>query len=257
MKQALAVVGALLLGGVLPAAPAACQQAESPPPETEKDTRVELFVAGALPLADVAYSQTRSVTEYLETGRFSAEYSTKRSAGFEGGLQVNLNRRLGFAAAVIASSRDATTSYSLEVPHPLYFNQARTAEGSPAGLSYSETSFHLDVVVRGGGRRLGASGFVGVSLVSVKADLLGPPQYSQSYPFDEISVGNVPSSSVSDSPVGFNAGANVDVKLTRAVGVRAQARYVAARAKLAPAEGDTIEIDAGGFHVSLGLRIGF
>jgi opacity protein-like surface antigen len=257
MKPSVSVVVGGVLCCVLLPNPAPGQEVEEPVAASAKEPRVELFLGGVMSLADVGYSQASTSTSYLETARFSADYSTDASPGFEGGLQVNLGRRFGIAAGVLATSRDTTTEYSLEVPHPLYYNQARKAEGTPSGLSYSETSFHLDVVVRGGGRRFGVGGFAGVSFLSVKADLLGTPQYSQSYPYDAITLTSIPQSEASDSPVGFNVGAHVDFRFTRNVGLRAHARYIAATAKLSTAQGEEVEIEAGGFHVSAGLRLAF
>jgi hypothetical protein len=80
---------------------------------------------------------------------------------------------------------------------------------------------------------------------------------SSDYPFDEATVASTSTVELDDEPIGFNAGASLTYRLTDVFGVAFQARYSHAGIEISRAEGDSIELDAGGFRVGGGIRISF
>ena len=64
---------------------------------------------------------------------------------------------------------------------------------------------------RGSGR-LDWSLFAGLTLFRVEADLLGQPGFTDVYPYDELAISSIPSTTVDDSPSGFNVGGRVDYR---------------------------------------------
>lgn len=219
------------------------------------DTRLKLFLDGVYAFK-IDYSESRSFNEFAETGSLRLDYSNDAGPGFAGALQFNFTPRFGVRAGGSFVSRDGSARFSASLPHPLYFNQPRTAEGDIRSLSYKETSIDLDLVVGGSSGRLDFNLFAGGSAVRVEADLAGALQKTEAYPFDEVEV-RLPTTSVSDSPFGFNVGAGLDYRFSGRVAFGAQFVYRSAKAKLETAAGNTIDVDAGGPQVTAGLRFMF
>jgi len=221
----------------------------------ERATRFRIAVDGGALLGNVRFSQSRTVREFAEDGRLEADYQADTGTALDAAVQFGVTRRFGVAAAFTLAKRDDAASYSATLPHPLYLNQPRTRTGDLAGLAYRESAFHLDLVYSAGSGSVGFHAFAGASFFSVEADLIDEVRYSHEYPYDteQVTVTGVPTVSADDSPVGFNVGAALDYRVTRSLGVGAQGRFSRARVSLGP----SVELDAGGFQLSGGLRLYF
>lgn len=226
-------------------------------PATGAD-RARIFLNGAFDVGSVDYSQSRTFKEFAEDAKLDTQYSAGSGKGVELGFHYRIKGRIGAMASVSFMSRDASASVSASLPHPLYLNQPRQASTTKDGLSYGETTVHVDFVYAiPAGKSLEFFLFAGPSYASVKADVVTRLNYQQSYPFDTVTVAGVDQSEVSDSAFGFNVGGGADYRLGKRFALGAQARFTSASAKLAPAEGPTIDIDAGGFQVAVGVRVSF
>jgi opacity protein-like surface antigen len=219
------------------------------------DTRFKLLVDGVYAFK-LDYGEARSFEEFAEAGSLAVDYANEAGFGFGGGLQFDLTPRIGARAFVSYVNRDGTASFEASLPHPLYFDQPRSVSGELSGLAYKETSFDLDLVFTGRSGPLDFSLFAGGSLIKVEADLAGRLVKNEAYPYDEVDA-SLGTASVSDSPIGFNAGAGLDFRFSARVAFGAQFLYRNAKAKLATSDGGTLELDAGGPHVTAGLRFMF
>jgi opacity protein-like surface antigen len=226
-------------------------------PAAGDDDRVRVFVNGAFTPGSLDYSQVRTFTQFAEEGRIESTYSADKGIGGELGFQWTFHGHLGLVASVGFQSRDASAAFSAAFPHPLYLDHDRTASGTRDSLSYKETAGHLDLgyTTRSGGWQI--SLFAGPSLVNAKSDFVTDVPYTQSYPFDEVTVSGVTLGKSSDTAFGFNLGGSLDYRLSPKFGLGVQARYTHATAQVAPAGGPTIDIDAGGFQVAVGFRLFF
>jgi opacity protein-like surface antigen len=99
--------------------------------------------------------------------------------------------------------------------------------------------------------------FAGPTWTSLRAGLLSDVQYTQSYPYDTVTVTGAPVAEKSASKVGFNVGAGVDYRAGARVGLGAQVRWSRATVTLVPATGASVELDAGGLRVGVGGRLFF
>jgi opacity protein-like surface antigen len=239
----------------LPTAAWSAPPADAPSPAQTRDTRFKLLLDGGIGFS-IDYSESRTFQEFVETGSLTASYTNKSGPGFLGGLEYALAQHVGVRASLSYMTRDGSASWTGSFPHPLYFNQPRSASGDVTSLSYSETSVHLDAVFATRAGPLDLSLFGGGSFIKVSADLLGTVQKTETYPFDEVAV-TVPTVSASDSPIGLNVGAGVDYRINQRFGVGVQGLFSRAKAKLPSPAGGTVDVDAGGFHVTGGLRIRF
>lgn len=215
-----------------------------------------IFLNGLYNVSSLKYSDSRTFTEFIEQGTLDTKYEAKAAFGFEGGLQYNFIKHLGLAASFASVTRDASGSYSASLPHPLYLDRPREVAGEAASLEYKESVVHSDVVVSGRSGSLRFGVFAGASFFNVKADLLERVQYSQTYPYDTVTVTGTPLQKAEDSPIGWNAGASVDYALGAHFGLGVQGRFSRAKAELAAGQG-TVKVDVGGLDVAFGVRIYF
>lgn len=237
-----------------PHAQAPASHAAHAPAETR--TRFKVLVGGGYQLGTQAFTQTISFNQFLEKATIATSYTADRAPGLDVGIQFNAFKHVGFSAAATLYNRDLAGSYSASFPHPLYFDHARTATGSVSGKQ-KETAGHVNLVVFGASGSLDLSAWTGVSFFKVDADVLENVVYSQSYPYDSVTVTSAPQTKASDSPIGFNVGASADWRFARNIGFGIQGRYARAKAKFAVTNAPTAEVDAGGFQAGAGIRFYF
>jgi hypothetical protein len=221
------------------------------------EPRLTLSLNGVFAPSSITYDSVRTFDAFAEQGSLNASYDAGSGPGFEAGLVFNFTRSLGVGLAGGIVSRDTAADYTASVPHPLFLNRNRTAEGTVDNLDYKESQVHLDLVYTGRSGSFDFSAFAGPTFMSVTGDLLGQPQYDQSYPFETITVTSIPPLSFDDNGFGFNAGAALGYRFSDRIGVGVQGRFSRATIELVPEGQDPVEIDAGGFHIAGGLRIYF
>ena len=153
------------------------------------EKRFTLSAYGVFAATSTDYQGTRTFDAFAEQGSITTDYDSGTGPGGEIGFTWRFSKNFGVGLAGTFVTRDATASYTANVPHPLYLNRNRTAEGT-VDVEYQETAGHLDFVYLGHSGPLDFSVFAGPSFVNLSADLLIDPVYSQQYPFDTITVTN-------------------------------------------------------------------
>jgi opacity protein-like surface antigen len=218
---------------------------------------ITLSIQGAFAPSGSEFDGSRTFTEFAEEGRIDSQYDSGKGPGFEAGIAWNFKPNLGVALAGGLVSRDASATFQASLPHPLFLNQDREAEGTVEDLDFTETTGHLDLVYTGRSGSLDFSVFAGPSVFQVKADLLGQPTYSHTYPYDAVTNVNPARTSTDATGFGFNVGAGVAYRFSKSVGFGVQGRFSRASIELEPEGGQAVELDAGGLQVAAGLRIYF
>jgi opacity protein-like surface antigen len=230
--------------------------AAAPALAADHPDRVKILLGAGYQLGTYEFSQTISFDQFQEQATIATAYTADKAPGLDVGIQFNAFKHVGFSAAATLYNRDLAGSYSASFPHPLYFDQARTATGSVSGKQ-KETAGHVNVVVFGASGKLDLSAWVGVSFFKVAADVLENVVYSQSYPYDSVTVTSAPQTKASDSPIGWNLGASAERRFAKNIGFGIQVRYARAKAKFAVTNAPTVEVDAGGFQAGVGIRFYF
>ena len=231
-------------------------QADSSPP-TEARGRLRVSIDGGFVAGTRTFSGTRTFTEFAEQGNIESQYEEEPGPGFEAGLLWRFGRRLGVSAAVSFDRRDAGGTFAAALPHPLYFGAPRRVTGDFGGGSQRETAVHLDLAFLGGSERLQWSAFAGPSLIAVEVDLLQRVDYTQAYPFDTVTVTGTPLAPTDGRAVGFNVGAGLDWHVARHLAIGTQVRFSRATVGLEPTATDRVDVDAGGVHLTAGIRLDF
>ena len=223
--------------------------------QTIGPSRARLFVNGALGLG-LDYSEARRYTLFAEDSTLNADYTADSAPAFELGLRYNFRGGLGAELSFSTISRDGSVAVQTGLPHPFLFDRKRDVSLTRDGFAYEETALHFDLAYTKRSGSLELSAFAGGSRLKVTADVVSSLSFSQQYPFDTATLNDLPRTSASDSPFGFNVGGGLDYVFGR-FGLGAQLRFSRAKAKLTVADGNTLELDAGGLQAGIGLRIFF
>jgi opacity protein-like surface antigen len=220
--------------------------------------RFTLTVFGFASPSHPDFDETRSFEQFAETGTLRAGYSHSTGFGGEVGLQYLFGENLGAAVALGFLTRDTSADFTGRFPHPLFLNRHREATGVVDGLSHQETAAHVDLVFSKTDGKLTYGVFGGPSFFfNVDVDVMDVPLYRHSYPFDEVSVTGTPAVGFSSSPVGFNVGGDLGYQVGNRIDLGLRVRYSRAKVELDVTDTQSVEVDAGGLQVGLGVRIRF
>jgi hypothetical protein len=167
-------------------------------------------------------------------------------------------RTFGVGASVYTASRPSTLAVDASIPHPFFFNRARQATGSIDGLEHRE----LALAVQGRfeqplNRKFRLAVFGGPAFVRVERDLFASLEYTETYPYDAITVERVATTSASGSGIGFNGGVDVTYALTPKVGIGGGGQYMGATVTLQDSADRDVDVKAGGFLITAGVRLRF
>ena len=238
------VLGVLLVG--LPAD--SCAQA----------ARGFLSINGGYQLTTNDFTDGAVRRDNAEDGRIDTDYVIKGGPSFDvsgGGI---LWRRLGVGVGVSRFSVSTPASISGTIPHPFFFNQARSVSGEVADLKREELAIHVQA--RGifpVGTRVQVMVFGGPSFFRVKQGVITDYTYNESYPYDDASFRAATTTTASVSKIGFNAGGDLAFFFTRQVGLGATVQFAGTTVELPGVLGSTHEVKIGGGQAGVGLRLRF
>lgn len=205
-------------------------------------------------VAGSSFSDQIHPIEFGEPATIDTTYHVKTAPGFALGGGVRVWRRLAIGIEVSRVSHADDADVSAKVPHPFFFNQPRSVSGTATGLNRAELGIHVLaawVAPLSNRWQLALSG--GPSWINVDQDLVTDVTVTQTYPYDTATFAGVTTQKITKNHAGFNVGAEADFLFTPRAGLAFGARYSHARVPLS----STASTDAGGGHVSAGLRLRF
>lgn len=204
-----------------------------PPPPPPPPRRWALHLGGGIALASPAFTGSSRFTEFAEQGSIGTRATPRAGGAFEAGLWNGVSRHFGLALAVSAARRDAPGTFSAALPHPLYLDRDRHAEGALPASIQRETALHLGLAWSGAGGGVTARLFAGPSYVIAQADLARAVTHTEAYPYDAVQVTGVRTESVRGDAVGFHAGLALERRLGARMGAGVGARWTRATIDLA------------------------
>ncbi|MFN7917923.1 MAG: outer membrane beta-barrel protein [Vicinamibacterales bacterium] len=194
-------------------------------------------------------TSTTSFSLYEETASVTTFQPVHNGPVFGGSLGFKLKPAFGIAAGVtMFNARTADATVAASIPDLLFFNRAKSVTATATGLSHSQLGIHLQAVFfRPLSSKLELVLAGGPSIIKVSHDVATAT----------VATGtqNVTTSSASQTgnAFGFNAGGEVNYRLTQKVLFGIFGRYVAATTDL-----DTVpDLKLGGVQAGLGLRLRF
>ena len=196
--------------------------------------------------------------ENAEDGRLDTTYVLKGGPAFDVAAGGVLWGHLGVGVGVSRFSVATPGSLRATIPHPFFFDQARSVSGEAADLKREELAVHVQV--RGVfpvGSRVQVMVFGGPSLFQVEQGVITDYTFDESYPYDDASFRSATTTTSSVSKIGFNAGGDVAFFFTRQVGLGATVQFAGATVDLPGVLGLTQKVKVGGGQAGVGLRLRF
>ena len=226
--------------------------------QTPVATRGFVVVNGGYQLTTNDFADGAVRRENAEDGRIDATYALKSGLAFDVAAGGVLWRRLAVGVGVSRFSTVTPGSLRATIPHPFFFNQARSISGEVNDLKREELAVHVQA--RGifpVGTRLQVMVFGGPSFFQVKQDVITDVTFDESYPYDEASFRSAATTGASVSTIGFNVGGDVAFFFTRQVGIGATVQFASATVDVPGVLGSTQAVKVGGGQAGFGLRLRF
>ena len=226
--------------------------------QTGEPFRGFVSINGGYQASSTDFRDSIVFTEFVEQGTVDSSYRVKSGPQLDIAGGGRVWRSLGIGVGITRFSKSGQASVTGKIPHPFFFNQARSVEGEAGGLKREELAFHIQAMaIVSGGERLSLAVFAGPSFFNVKQGIVQKLQYSQQYPYDTATFSGVDTDTPSESTIGFNAGADVGYFFARHVGIGGVIRFSRASVDFTSIDGETLEADAGGVQAGAGLRLRF
>ena len=239
--------------------PAAQPTPRAEPGRPQPTDRIYISINGAFQTGAEDFGETVSFLENAENGTFSTDYDVKSGPALNISAGATIWRNIGVGVGVTRFSKSTPISLSASVPHPFFFNRAATMSGEVGGLKREELAVHVQArATFTPTPKIQAVVFGGPSFFSVKQGIVNDFEITETYPYDTATFSQGVTTTVDESKVGFNVGADVGYFFTRQVGVGGSIQWAATTID-APASGGTgtFEIKAGGLQAGGGLRLRF
>jgi opacity protein-like surface antigen len=193
-----------------------------------------------------------------EQARFESDYRFESGTLFDVSGGVHIASYFGVGLGVSRFDIEETAGVSAQVPHPIHYERDRAISGASPPLAREESAIHLQALVMlPVTRSFTVTGFGGPSFFNVKQQLVTDVNFTHAYPYDSAAFSHAVVDRESGSTVGFNVGADVAFYFTGNVGVGWLTRYSRGTLALPSAGGDTLDIETGGLHTAVGLRLRF
>lgn len=218
------------------------------------DERGYITAAADFLVAGSSFTDVIHPIEFGEPATINTTYHVATAPGFAIGGGARVWRRVAVGVEVSRVSHAHNADVSAQVPHPFFFNQPRSVSGTANDLDRTELGVHVLaswVAPLSHRWQLALSG--GPSWINVDQDLVTDVTVTQTYPYDTATFSGVVTQKASKGHAGFNVGAEAAYLLTPHAGVAFGARYSYAHVPLS----STASTDAGGVHVTAGLRLRF
>lgn len=242
-----------------PTQPTPARPGQVKPSPPQPIDRIYISVNGAVQTSGGDFGETVTFRENAENGSFSTDYQVKSGPAVNISFGASLWRNIGVGVGVTRYSKNTPTEFNASVPHPFFFNRPREVEGQVAGVEREELAVHVQArATFVPTQRIQAVVFGGPSFFTVKQGVVTDFEITEAYPYDTATFSRGIFTTVDESKVGFNVGADVGYFFTRQVGVGGSMQWAATTID-APASSGTgsFEITAGGLQVGAGLRLRF
>jgi hypothetical protein len=251
-----AAIALLMIGCARPAA----AQRPAPRKASEAQDRFRISVNGGVQLSSLSFDTSATKVVYIENAVIATSYGIRRGVDIEGGVSVRLVGGFGVGVAVSSATSKRDADVSAAIPNPFFFKMPRTIAGIAPGQQRSELVTHVHgVYTLHPVRRVDVALSAGPSFFHVRQDVVTDVSFVDTYPFDAPVFTAATSQRVTATDaVGFNAGADVGMKLARHAGLGASVRFSKASVSLTmPNSTNTVSMDVGGTQLAGGVRLWF
>lgn len=193
---------------------------------------------------------------YFEDASYDIDNDFKRGNSFNASLGYKFSSSIGIELGIDLCSRNILSDYSASIPHPLLFNSPRDAENE-ATYKLTENAVYLNFVYSIPFSKFSLDVFGGPAYFLSKIQLIKEIQYSDSYPYNTISI-SASTEEVKKNSFGFNAGASFNYYIAKGFDIFVNAQYFSSNVDFEPTSDiPGLKLTLGGFKAGVGLRVLF
>lgn len=247
----------VVLGAVLVAVASKGNAAEDTPSPAPAFARWGLSVAATLGAGSLRSDETRTLERYLEDATADTRYSSAGGAGADLALRYRFTPHWGLRLAGRFASRPTSLDTTARVPHPLYLDRPRDAEGRREDATHRELGGDLSLTATRAVGPLECTLLAGPSVLRLEADLFQDLDLDEVYPFDETAVREIEVDTARRMAFGVHAGVQIEYPLRPRLALAAQVRYTRLTAAFEREDDEPTRLKAGGLNVGAGLRFWF
>ncbi len=241
---------------VLAGAPqqAAAQQAAGVPPAPG---RLTISANGGFQAGDHDITRSTAFPLYDEEGTIDITQTGIGGGGFfDFGANYRVRNQLGAGIAFTFNSSEGDGTVNGSIPHPLFFESFRTLTASANNLEHKERGVHLQASWHiPFTEAVDFTVSAGPSFFNISQDFIRRVTFSETPPFDTVTVDEVELLSLRKNAVGFNIGVDASYTITPMIGVGVLARYTRAETDFDLNDNDSASVKAGGFQIGAGVRV--
>ncbi len=234
------------------AAPAVHAQTTTPAPLPK------FFIAGNVGYQVISekYDSTRTFDAYEETATLSSTGELKSKPVYDASVGYLFTRNLGVSVGFTYYTQTEAAVVLARVPHPIFFDQVRTASYQADGIKNTTTAININAVYQiPFTTKVSFSVSGGPSIVKVNQDVVTAANLeSETPPFSSPNISSITLTAVKKTTVGFNLGADAVYSFTPRYGAGVTIRYLIASADV---EGLTDKLKVGGLQILAGIRVKF
>jgi len=204
------------------------------------------------------FSGTTNPAVYMETATLTTNYTVPSGQFVDGGVIVRVSGGFGVGVAASGFTRHDPASISGTIPHPLLLNHPRPIGGTSSSLEHDEIVGYIDAAYVLTASRLDLAVSAGPAFFTVNQDLVSNVTFTDSPPYNTVGFTGAVVTRAGATALGFNAGIDIGIKLSKYVGIGAILRYSKASATF-PLDNSTagVQTDVGGAQAGGGLRLYF
>ena len=204
------------------------------------------------------FTGTANIPIYQQTATLTTTYTVPSGQFFDGGVIVRVSGGFGVDIAASGFTRSDPAPTSGTIPHPLLSNRPRPISGTTPSLEHDEIAGYIDAAYVLSADRFDLALSAGPAFFTVNQDLVSNVNFTESATFDSVGFAGAVVTRASATSLGFNAGVDIGIKLSKNVGVGAILRYTKASVTFPLANSASgVHTDVGGAHAGGGLRFYF
>lgn len=248
--HAAVVIGSIVCAGAEPAH----AQASAARPD-----RVRIGVSAGVQPSPTSFGSSTTTSVYLEASVVDTAYTIANGRFLDGGAAIRLAGSMWVGVAVSRLTTHDEAGVHAAIPHPFFYHAPRSVDGTASGLRRDELVTHLQVVdVIRPTRDVEIALAAGPSFFKVTQAFVYDVTYADTYPYDLPAFTTALSREVSGRRTGFNASADITLRLSPGIGVGGLLRFSRAQVQFAvPNSGAAVTSKAGGLQAGAGLRLYF
>ena len=224
--------------------------------KVQKDNKIFIKFHYTMGFSEDTKSVSWSEEIYFEDASYGINNDFEKGNSFNASLGYKFSSSIGIELGMDLCSRNILSDYSASIPHPLLFNSPRDADNE-ATYKLTENAVYLNFVYSIPFSKFSLDVFGGPAYFLSKIELIKEIQFSDSYPYEQISI-SASTEEVKRNSFGFNAGASFNYCIAKGFDIFVNAQYFSSSVDFEPTSDiPGLKLTLGGFKAGAGLKILF